>query len=198
MRWLSFLLVPLFVIGFTGCDSSAPAKEEKAAPAKTEAAKPAPKAAAASGELKGGPFPATETKLYKTLPSIGEGITFNGIGWEEGSSKGSALLFKGNAMAIESPNSFGDSLRTLTFKVVGYTATGEDTGVIDTKVDGTKEFGEGALNNFWSSVPFAKVTIKMSRKGKVLQFKFGEPADSVEACVAPELPDSNPKFKLKK
>ncbi|THB66929.1 MAG: hypothetical protein D6B27_05580 [Gammaproteobacteria bacterium] len=195
MKWLSFLLVPLFVFGCnSGTAETKP--ESKPEPAKQEAPKPAAKAA--SGELKGGPYPATEEKLYKVLPSVGEGVTFNGIGWEEGSADGSALLFKGNSLAIESPNSFGDSLRTLTFKVLGYTSTGPDTGVIDTKVDGTDDFGEGALNNFWSSVPFAKVAIKMSRKGKVLQFKFGEPADSIEAAVAPELPDSNPKFKLKR
>ncbi len=196
MKWLSFLLVPLFVIGCGGTTTSKPAP--KAEPAKKEAPKPAAAAKAASGELTGGPFPAAETKLFKTLPSIGAKVTFNGIGWEEGSSKGSALLFKGNALAIESPNSFGDSLRTLTFKVLGYTATSETTGVIDTKVDGTDAFGEGALNNFWSSVPFAKVSVKMSKKGRVLQFKFGEPADSIDAAVAPEIPDSQPKFKLKR
>ena len=198
MKWLSIFLVPLFLIGCGG--GSAPAKEEKAAEkpaaeAKVEkkemAAKPA-----ASGKLEGGPFPATQETMFKTIPSVGEGV-FNGIGWDEGSAKGSALLFKGSDMAIESPNSFGDSLRTLTFKVLGYTATGKDTGVIDTKVDSTDNFGEGALNNFWASVPYAKVSIKLKR-GKVLQFRFGEPADTIEQAIAPELPDSNPKFKKKK
>lgn len=195
MKWLSIFLVPLFLIG---CGGSTATKSESAAAEKTPAvetkavAKPA-----ASGKLEGGPFPATVETTFKTLPSIGEGV-FNGIGWDEGSSKGSALLFKGSDMAIESPNSFGDSLRTLTFKVLGYTATGPDTGVIDTEVDSTDSFGEGALNSFWSAVPFAKVSVQMSRKGKVMQFRFGEPADTIEAAVAPELPGSNPKFKKKK
>ncbi len=195
MKWLSFLLVPLFLIGCGG--GSAPAKEEKAeAKPAVEAKKEVAAKPAASGKLEGGPFPATEEKLFKTMPSVGEGV-FNGIGWDEGSSKGSALLFKGADLAIESPNSFGDSLRTLTFKVLGYTSTGKDTGVIDTKVDSTDNFGEGVLNSFWASVPYAKVSIKLQR-GKVLQFRFGEPADTIEAAVAPELPDSNPKFKLRK
>ena len=199
MKWLSIFLVPLFLIGCGG--GSAPAKKEKmaekpAAEAKMEkkevAAKPA-----ASGKLEGGPFPATKETMYKTIPSVGEGV-FNGIGWDEGSSKGSALLFKGSDMAIESPNSFGDSLRTLTFKVLGYESTGKDTGVIHTKVDATDNFGEGVLNSFWSAVPFAKVAVKMSRKGKVIQFRFGEPADTIDQAIAPELPGSQPKFKKKK
>ncbi len=200
MKWLSIFLVPLFLIGCGGSTATktetVAEKKPAAAEAKMEkkemAAKPA-----ASAKLEGGPFPATVETTYKTIPSVGEGV-FNGIGWDEGSSKGSALLFKGSDMAIESPNSFGDSLRTLTFKVVGYTATGPDTGIIDTKVDSTDSFGEGVLNSFWSAVPFAKVAVKMSRKGKVMQFRFGEPGESVEACVAPELPESNAKFKKRK
>lgn len=194
MKWLSIFLVPLFLIGCggTAATKSESATEKTPAVETKAAAKPA-----ASAKLEGGPFPATVETTYKTIPSVGEGV-FNGIGWDEGSSKGSALLFKGSDMAIESPNSFGDSLRTLTFKVVGYTATGPDTGVIDTVVDDTDSFGEGALNSFWAAVPYAKVSIQMSRKGKIMQFVFGEPADTIEQAVAPELPGSNPKFKKRK
>jgi hypothetical protein len=64
-------------------------------------------------------------------------------------------------------------------------------------VSDTKAFGSGALNNFWNSVPFAKVSIKLSADGRQLQFRFGEPADTIEQAVAPGVPDTNPKLLLR-
>lgn len=194
-KWLLLIAIPFVVIA---CGGSAPAKTESAPAAapKAAAAAPAaaPAAAAQGGALVGGPFPANEVKNFRIVPSINEDCCFNGIGWEKGSNKGSSLLFKGDEMAIESPNSFGDSIRTLTFKVLGFDAA---NNVIDTVVGSTSAFGTGALNNFWNSVPYAKVAIKMSADGRQLQFRFGDPADSIAGAVAPALAADNPVLNLR-
>lgn len=189
-KWLLLIAIPFAIIA---CGGSAPAKTETAAAPKAAAPAAAP-AAAEGGALVGGPFPANDVKNFRIVPSVGEDCCFNGIGWEVGSNKGSSLLFKGDEMAIESPNSFGDSIRTLTFKVLGFDA---ENNVIDTLVGSTSAFGTGALNNFWNSVPYAKVSIKLSEDGRQLQFRFGEPADTIEGAEAPGVPADNPVLNLR-
>lgn len=191
-KWLLFITIPFFVIA---CGGTAPTKTQTA-PAAPKAAAPAAAAPAAEqgGALVGGPFPADTEKNFRIVPSVNEDCCFNGIGWEKGSRKGSSLLFKGDEIAIESPNSFGDSIRTLTFTVLGYDAA---NGIIDTVVGSTKNFGTGALNNFWNSVPYAKVAVKVSEDGRQLQFRFGEPAETIADAVAPDLPADNPVLNLR-
>lgn len=171
-------LIVLLALISTGCATNTEMQAES-------------KPAAAESEKKR-LFPETKLVTYRALPTVGMAV-LNGRGWILGKSEGTKILVQGDEMALDTPNSYTNQTRALTFKILSIDT---ETGYMLTKVDSTEAFGEGGLNHYWGDTPYANVLVKMSDNGKSLQIKFGTPVTEAGKVDQPALPEDAPVFKL--